>query len=366
MTPAANGMVESVTGEPRNAVTATYVPTVRERIPERNVQRRIETSVEYMHPKFARDLIWGDITNTISPAAQYSLFADPLLQPPQSKLENSTAINTIRDNPNLFKIVCNINIKKLAVLLEDHPNQPFVQSVIAGLHGGFWPWAEPHDEYPPTHNEPQHPLRNEREREFMLSQREKEMNADCFLRPFNTLLPGMNVVLVHVVPKPPDDKLCLVVDHSASPYSINLMIDCQSIAGVKLDGIKTLGDSIREFYALSPTHQPCNKPLLLWKSDVAAVYRQMPMHPLWQIKQVVNINDQFCVNRCSNFGGRASEKIWWSFISLVLWIAVFKRGLVALKCYVDDHFSFSLAGDLELYNKYEAFLPSNQMKLLQL
>jgi hypothetical protein len=143
------------------------------------------------------------------------------------------------------------------------------------------------------------------------------------------------------------------------------MIDRQSIAGVKLDGIKTLGDSIRAFRASHLT-DPEAQSLILWKSDVAAAYRQMPMHPLWQIKQVVNIDGQFCIDRCNNFGGRASQKIWWSFISLVLWIAVFKRNLHALKCYVDDHFAFCVAGDLELYNKYDAFLPSDQVALLQL
>jgi hypothetical protein len=35
----------------------------------------------------------------------------------------------------------------------------------------------------------------------------------------------------------PDDKLRLVIDHSAGPYSINSMIDHQSIVGVILDGI---------------------------------------------------------------------------------------------------------------------------------
>jgi len=164
----------------------------------------------------------------------------------------------------------------------------------------------------------------------------------------------------------PDDKLHLVIDHSAGPYSINSMIDRQSIASVKLDGIQTLGDSIREFHASCPADQQHDKLLVLWKSDIAATYWQMPMHPLWQIKQVVNIGNQFCIDCCNNFGGHASQKIWWSFISLVLWIAVFKRGLVAFKCYVDDHFSFPLTGDLELYDKYEAFLPSDQVKLLQL
>ena len=53
-------------------------------------------------------------------------------------------------------------------------------------------------------------------------------------------------------------------------------------------------------------------------------------------------------------------------MSLVLWIAVFKQDLHALKCYVDDNFSFSISGDLELYPPYDAFLPSEQVRLLQL
>jgi hypothetical protein len=103
----------------------------------------------------------------------------------------------------------------------------------------------------------------------MLSQRKKEIEAGRFSEPFDVLLPGMNVVPVHVVPKPPDDKLRLVVNHSAGPFSINSLIDRQSIAGVKLDGIKTLGDSIRAFRALTvliPKNNPSfcgNRTLLL-------------------------------------------------------------------------------------------------------
>jgi hypothetical protein len=44
-----------------------------------------------MRPKFARDLIWGTVNDDISPAACYSLFADPLPPPPQSELENVAA-----------------------------------------------------------------------------------------------------------------------------------------------------------------------------------------------------------------------------------------------------------------------------------
>jgi hypothetical protein len=44
----------------------------------------------------------------------------------------------------------------------------------------------------------------------------------------------------------------------------------------------------------------------------------------------------------------------------------FKQNLHALKYYVDVHFSFYVAGDLELYNECDGFLPSDRVALLQL
>ena len=102
-----------------------------------------------------------------------------------------------------------------------------------------------------SHCEPQHPPRDDRVRDFLLEQREKEIKAERFSKPFTDLLPGMNVVPVHTIPKP-GDKLRLIVDHSAGSCSINSMIDQESISGVKLDGIKTLGDSIKVFQTNQP------------------------------------------------------------------------------------------------------------------
>jgi len=59
-----------------------------------------------------------------------------------------------------------------------------------------------------------------------------------------------------------------------------------------------------------PSH-PANpevQSLVLWKSDVAAAYHQMPMHPLWQLKQVVNIDGRFSINRCNNLVGALLKK----------------------------------------------------------
>ena len=198
--------------------------------------------------KYAWELIWGTVQDDISPATRYSLLADPLPSPPQSELDNSIVRDTICNHPDLFKIMCNINISRFKCLLRDHPNQPFGQSVILSLTEGFWPWAEQPQDYPTTHYEKQHPPKDELEWKFLISQREKEITSGQFSKLFTDLLPGMYVVPVHVTPKAVD-KLHLVVNHSAGEFSINSMIDRQDVAGVKLDGIKTLGDSIRAFRA---------------------------------------------------------------------------------------------------------------------
>jgi len=79
----------------------------------------------------------GAVEDDISPPLAIRFLLSLLPRPPPSELQNLTAIQTIQGHPELFKIICNINVKKLEELLVDHPNQPFVQSVITGLTEGF-------------------------------------------------------------------------------------------------------------------------------------------------------------------------------------------------------------------------------------
>ena len=53
-------------------------------------------------------------------------------------------------------------------------------------------------------------------------------------------------------------------------------------------------------------------------------------------------------------------------MSLVMWILVFKRGLKHLKCYTNDVFSFSTAGDLAFYAPYNRWMPTEQASILLL
>jgi hypothetical protein len=143
------------------------------------------------------------------------------------------------------------------------------------------------------------------------------------------------MVLVHAVPKPETNKLRMVVDQSVGKFSLNSMIECDDISGVKLNGICSLGASLCHFKMENPTD-----PLIIWKSDVSTAYSRLPLHPTFQIKQVVTVNGVHHIDRCNNFGGQAAQKLWHSFICLMVWIAIYDRRLHWLKCYVDDNFSF--------------------------
>lgn len=339
----------------------------------RTVRRRIELDARSRRPRHFRDLLWDDTSAEITgAAASYSISADPLPGPPDSELMNETNQKTIRDNPDLFKVVCGIDVDRFEELLIGHPNPLFVASVCRGLREGFWPWAEISHDYPVVRECPSRVPAGEHEREFLRAQIEKEIKTERFSPAFGPdLLPGMYEIPVHAVPKAGAVDLFalrMVVDHSSGEFSPNSMITKASIAGVKLDGIKALGTALRVVRRRVKIAKPTQVAIALelWKSDVKAAYRQMPMHPLWQLKQVVNIFGKRYVDRNNNFGGRGSMKIWASFISLVIWIAVVRRFIEILLCFVDDHFGISVGGDLEMYEPYGQLLPADQTKLLLL
>jgi hypothetical protein len=61
--------------------------------------------------------------------------------------------------------------------------------------------------------------------------------------------------LVQTVPEPNSEKLHMVVNHSSGKYLLNSMIDLKDIAGVKLDGIASLGVSLQSFRQEDPVSE---------------------------------------------------------------------------------------------------------------
>ena len=166
---------------------------------------------------------------------------------------------------------------------------------------------------------------------------------------------------IHTVPKPHSEDLRLVTDHSAGPFSLNSMIDHTCVTGFPLDNMHHLGEML-----LNTRRSIGNVLLTLWKSDIADAYRLLPVHPLWQAKQIVTVDGERYVDRNLAFGSSASCGIFISFNSLVAWIAKNERGLEYLADYVDDSSGCDLAGDCLFYKPYGKDMPRHQTVLLQL
>ena len=119
--------------------------------------------------------------------------------------------------------------------------------------------------------------------EFLHKQIQTESEADWYSAPFSLkLLLGMYCTPILAVPR--KGQLYLCNHHSHREFVLNSMIKQDDIAGVKLDGIHELGESLHLFRC-----QHSGESLVIFKSDVKATYRhrQIPLHYLWQIKQVI-------------------------------------------------------------------------------
>ncbi|RXW18702.1 hypothetical protein EST38_g7150 [Candolleomyces aberdarensis] len=167
---------------------------------------------------------------------------------------------------------------------------------------------------------------------------------------------------IHAVPKDGGTTYRMVTNHSAGTFSLNSMINKCHVSPSPLDNMKHVGDRLIRFRREHPDRR-----LIMWKADVAEAYRLLPVHPHWQLKQIVTFRDKRHVDRRNTFGGRASGALWIAFMALVTWIAINERSIANLiGAYVDDSFGFDDESDQLFYCPYSAFLPRSQVQLLEL
>jgi len=316
------------------------------------------------HPKYLRYNLWNSNSPFSPSIAEWSETASPLPRPPLSETSNPIALKTIADNPSLFRIVTPINVDRLQELLSDHPNPSFVSSVCIGLREGFWPWADTlKDGYPTTYDGARPAPSDPRKASFIREQRDIEIAKGRFSPSFgHELLPGMYAMPAHAVPKPHSSDLRMVTDHSAGPFSLNSMVNHDEVTGYPLDNMTHMGEMLLAyFHRTSGSHE-----LVAWKSDIAEAHRLMPLHPLWQLKQVNTVDGWRYIDRNATFGNCSSAAIFISFNSLVAWIAKNKRGIEHLATYADDSSGFDKMDDFLFYEPYSTSFPRHQTILLQL
>ncbi|KAG2032845.1 hypothetical protein BDR03DRAFT_1014890 [Suillus americanus] len=203
--------------------------------------------------RFWCHFIWSSKSSVLSPTAVWTKSAAPLPRPPPSKFLNVEAINTITSHPDLFKVSTPVNVDVFQSMLEaaHHPNPSFHLPVCIGLHEGFWPWANTYyGDYSTTWEEPTPLPTAEIEQVFLYDQIAKEVCIGHYSSDFGpTFLSGMYSMPIHAVPKD-GGKFRLITNHSAGNFLLNSMITKEDIAGVMLDNLQHLGNSLHQFRAL--------------------------------------------------------------------------------------------------------------------
>ncbi|KAJ6493725.1 hypothetical protein C8R47DRAFT_1044184 [Mycena vitilis] len=319
------------------------------------------TRVQRERPRYLRSFVWSDGKRRISPTALATETDPPFPGVPVEAFSNRELVNTVVNNPHLFKTSTPIDLARFEQLLSSHPNRPLVASFCKGLREGFWPWSIPVSSHPLTLDNSK-PLRSDAEQSFLENTRDDEIAAGRFSEGFPALLPGMHAIPIHAVPKPHSEKLRLVTNFSGGEFSRNSTISRFDTNTTHLDGIRELSDHLR---ALRRTHGP-DVELTVFKSDVKNAFKVLPMSIMWQPWQVYRIGNAYHVDRAATFGSSASPPIWTTFAGLVLWIAMVVYHIATLFAYMDDFFSAQLASDTLYYEPYGRFYPSSQTKLLQL
>ena len=115
-------------------------------------------------------------------------------------------------------------------------------------------------------------------------------------------------------------------------------------AKVWYDDMRTFGQAI---YNAKRTHP--NETLVTWKSDVSSDFLNLPAHPIYQLRQVVNVEGTWCIIHQLVFGNRASPCCWCSVSGLMCWIGTKKFNIKDLHVFMDNFFSWVLARDFVLY-----------------
>jgi len=314
------------------------------------VLRKCEVSYG-LWPKYLHYNVWHtqdheEVKDQVEPLqclADWTKTAKLLPTVPLSELNNPITLQMINSWPDFFKIITPINVDHFEAFLASHPNCPFVESVCRGFHKGFWPWANTHQgEYPPTVDESLGTPTDGPEADFLHEQQDHERLTGRFSGLFGQdLLPVMHASPVHTIPKPHSDKLRMVIDQSTGLSSPNLMIRCEDVHGFPLDNMTHLREGLICQHQAKP-----DQSWILYKSDVTEAYQLLPMHPLWQIKQIVTIDGEQDVDQNNCFRGWGSPGIYISFNGLVTWIAWRVKLIKDLWTYMDDSFGINEDGNL--------------------
>ena len=290
-------------------------------------------------PRYKRGFVWNNLLSSpsLSPSALATETASPLASPPSHLLNDPALQATLHTMNGHIRVKTPFNVDRFESMLYDHPDQPFVQSVMNGLCFGFWPfdegnWKDDQDEAIKNYTS------EEIDYEAVRAFRDDEIEGCRWSGPIasHVLLPGMKLSPIFVAWQ--KGKARIITDHTASGLNEHIP---RSEAKVVYDDMHSFGQVIFNTKRAHPHHD-----LVTWKSDVSSAFLNLPAHPIYQLRQDVEVEGAWHLIRRLVFGNCASPRCWCSVSGLMCWIGIRKFGISDLHDFMDDFFSWGTASDL--------------------
>jgi hypothetical protein len=236
-------------------------------------------------PRFRRNYVWGDSppnSEVTSPSVIYSERAPPLPSSPQHIVDSPIFAKAASDIRQYTRIQSPYNVDHFENLLADHPNQPFVRSVVNGLRNGFSHFDEtdwlsrskPFEGNYTSSPDDLSAIHDYRDKEVAAGRWTKipHLSEGMVVSPLFVVWQGSGVSL----------KARVVVDHTGSGINDGIPRDA---ARVSYDDMYDFGNSMREVRTLYP-----DKTLILYKADVKGAFPTLPADSLWQTQQIVCVD----------------------------------------------------------------------------
>ena len=149
-------------------------------------------------------------------------------------------------------------------------------------------------------------------------------------------------------------KARVITDHKASGLNDGIP---SADAHVLYDDMRSFGQALLQAKLKHPGRQ-----VILWKSDVAKAFLNLPVHPIWQLRQMVTVDELVHIIWRLVFGNRGSPKIWCAVSGLICWISVVRLELEGTEVYMDDYFGWDFSDNLITF--HNAQRPRKQVQLL--
>ncbi|GAA5936891.1 hypothetical protein JCM10213_000131 [Rhodosporidiobolus nylandii] len=287
--------------------------------------------------------------------------------PPEAALRDPVAHALLRKHRHLLdfehRTPYHLDILERLLTTGDtrHPNQPLVLAFLHVMRNGAWPF---HSGDFSQASSLDYPI-NEEDRAFVEQKGQDGFEAGRMSAPFTELEDGM-ICSPSFVRHPTGGKARWIIDQTSSGLN----------AGIERDDVRPTYDMVDELVRLLrylfslPPEQRAEK-VLLWRGDVKDAFWGIPVHVLWQLRQVLRFQDKdgnvyYRFDYRLQFGNRASPFLWSIAQGFLLWIARKSTSIACPFVFVDDSFGGDGSGKVvhREHHGEKVYLPQQLDELL--